>query len=213
MMNTDYELAVLLNEAVKLAVDAHEGQEYDGGPYIFHPLRVMLRLKSLGLQIVGVLHDVLEDTPNPDPPPFGFVSYRQKVEALLTLRYEQPGLLNTLQAVSRHAYGEETYKEYIRRVLAAGLPARLVKLADLADNSNPNRVGPPGMRGMISDRYVWASALLATGDEEYADHRKKDAALRWKHHGEHPGKFVLTPEVLELRVRAKEEPFDFEEEE
>lgn len=191
-MTTD-EMAVLLGEAVKLAVDAHTGQLYDDEPYIFHPLRVMLQLKSPGLQVVGVLHDVLEDHPE----------FRGQVESLLIP--SQLGLWMTLQAVTRGEFGIETYKNYIRRVLAAGMPARMVKLADLADNSNPERETDAGTRGMIADRYVWASALLLTGDEEYADARRKQAKNAWKHRGEHPGKFVLTPECLEVRTRLREE--------
>ena len=51
-----------LEKAIKIAVDAHTGQ-FDKGnnPYILHPLRVMLSLDKEEEQIVGILHDVVED--------------------------------------------------------------------------------------------------------------------------------------------------------
>ena len=51
-----------LEKAIKIAVEAHTGQLDKGGnPYILHPLRVMLSLKTEEERIVGVLHDVVED--------------------------------------------------------------------------------------------------------------------------------------------------------
>src|SRR6516164_4340276 len=53
-----------LEDAIAHAIDAHRGQvDKNGQPYILHPLRVMLRLESERERIVGVLHDVVEDTP------------------------------------------------------------------------------------------------------------------------------------------------------
>ena len=51
-----------LENAIKIAVEAHAGQVDKGGsPYILHPLRVMLSLDREEERIVGVLHDVMED--------------------------------------------------------------------------------------------------------------------------------------------------------
>ncbi len=58
-----------LNQAIKIAVDAHSGQKDKAGqPYILHPLRVMLSIKGAlaefvtDCRVVAVLHDVIEDT-------------------------------------------------------------------------------------------------------------------------------------------------------
>lgn len=54
-----------LKLAYSLAEYAHEGQKRKGGqPYIYHPWAVAEAVKHLGedYQIVGVLHDVIEDT-------------------------------------------------------------------------------------------------------------------------------------------------------
>ena len=51
-----------LEKAIQIAVDAHTGQIDKGNnPYILHPLRVMLSLENEEEQIVGILHDVVED--------------------------------------------------------------------------------------------------------------------------------------------------------
>ena len=52
-----------LEDAILLAAQAHRGQKDKvGQPYVTHLLRVMLRLEGEAAQIVGVLHDLVEDT-------------------------------------------------------------------------------------------------------------------------------------------------------
>ena len=52
-----------LESAILLAVQSHQGQRDKGGaPYILHPLRMMLRMRSEVEMIVAILHDVVEDT-------------------------------------------------------------------------------------------------------------------------------------------------------
>ena len=56
-----------LERAIAIAAEAHAGQFDKGGnPYILHPMRVMLSLRTEEEQIVGVLHDVCEDCPGWD---------------------------------------------------------------------------------------------------------------------------------------------------
>jgi GTP diphosphokinase / guanosine-3',5'-bis(diphosphate) 3'-diphosphatase len=52
-----------LEEAIKIATKAHKGQvDKAGKPYILHPLRVMLKMPSIELMIIAVLHDGIEDS-------------------------------------------------------------------------------------------------------------------------------------------------------
>ena len=52
-----------LERAIEIAVEAHKGVKDKGGtPYIVHPLAVMLSLETENEKIVGVLHDVVEDS-------------------------------------------------------------------------------------------------------------------------------------------------------
>lgn len=52
-----------LEKAIQIATEAHKGQfDKSGKEYIQHPLRVMEMGKSEQEKVVGVLHDVVEDT-------------------------------------------------------------------------------------------------------------------------------------------------------
>lgn len=52
-----------LERAIEIATEAHRGQfDKAGNDYIGHPLRVMAAGKTTEEKIVGVLHDVVEDT-------------------------------------------------------------------------------------------------------------------------------------------------------
>ena len=53
----------LLLRAIEIATEAHHGQvDKAGAPYIGHAMRVMNAGNSIEEKIVGVLHDVVEDT-------------------------------------------------------------------------------------------------------------------------------------------------------
>lgn len=53
----------LLAKAISLTLKAHEGQvDKSGMPYAGHIMRVMAAGRTMDEKIVGVLHDVVEDT-------------------------------------------------------------------------------------------------------------------------------------------------------
>ena len=53
----------ILSKAITLARKAHEGQvDKSGMPYARHIMRVMVAGRTIDEKIVGVLHDVVEDT-------------------------------------------------------------------------------------------------------------------------------------------------------
>src|ERR1700676_2739253 len=59
-------LLVNLERAIKIAVLAHKGaSDKSGGPYILHPLRLMLGIEDIEGKIVAILHDVVEDSKPP----------------------------------------------------------------------------------------------------------------------------------------------------
>jgi (p)ppGpp synthase/HD superfamily hydrolase len=116
-----------LESAISIAARAHEGQlDKAGAPYILHPLRVMLRLNSFEERVVGVLHDVLEDTDI-------------STELLRASGFSEV-ILSALHSVTKRS--GETYDEFVLR--AASNPiGRSVKLADLADNCDLSRIANP----------------------------------------------------------------------
>ena len=132
-----------LEDAIRLAVEAHHGQrDKNGQPYILHPLRVMFRLDTEPERIVGVLHDVIEDTEyTPDD--------------LLKLGYSEE-ILQALDGVTRRE--GESYEDFVLRSKANSI-SRRVKIADLEDNMDIRRmigVTPKDMERLARYRKAWA---------------------------------------------------------
>lgn len=118
-----------LERAIGIAVEAHAGQKDKAGqPYILHALRVMLGAAGWGdtSRIVGVLHDVVEDTD----------------WTLEDLREEgfHPAVLDAIDALTRRPH--EDYGAYLGR-LDDGVLAPMVKMADLVDNLDRSRIPNP----------------------------------------------------------------------
>lgn len=117
-----------LERAIEIAARGHAGQvDKAGAPYILHPLRVMLAVKTNEERIVAVLHDVVED-----------------VEGWSFDRLREEGFGETviagLESVTKRA-GED-YEAFVRR--AAENPiGRRVKMADLRDNCDLSRIAAP----------------------------------------------------------------------
>lgn len=114
-----------LEDAISIAALAHRGQkDKAGAPYLLHPLRMMLRMKSEAAMMAAVLHDVVEDTD-------------WTIEGLR----EQGFPKEVLAAVGclTHRDGE-SYEEFIGRVQSNQI-AQQVKIADLEDNMNIQRIG------------------------------------------------------------------------
>ena len=127
-----------LEDAIKLALRAHRGQtDKAGQPYILHPLRVMLSLEAEEERMVGVLHDVVEDTRN------NAAEDRITFEKLREWGYPC-SVVEALEHVTKlpEEEGEEGYARFIGRAKGNAL-ARRVKLADLADNLDVSRLTPP----------------------------------------------------------------------
>lgn len=132
-----------LDEAIKLATDAHAGQvDKSGERYILHPLRVMLAMKTDNERIVAVLHDVVEDTP-------------VTCDELYWMHGFAPEIVLAVAALTRGK--NEDYFDFIRR-LAPNPIARAVKIADLRDNLDPSR-GLPNDPNAVMRRQKYNRAL------------------------------------------------------
>jgi (p)ppGpp synthase/HD superfamily hydrolase len=118
--------------ALDLAWDAHQHATDKGGnPYILHSLRVMRTVcggvhTTLKQRILGLLHDLLEDTD-------------WTVEDLAERGFPAD-ILNSLEALTRKP--GENYMDFIERV-GRDEDAILVKLADLRDNMDLSRIPCP----------------------------------------------------------------------
>ncbi len=113
-----------LNLAIELAISAHNGQfdTHNGRPYIEHPFRVMNAGHTLQEKIVGVLHDVVEDS-----------------DMTLTQLKESGFSEEIVDAVDSMTKREnESYDDYILRVQKNPIGVR-VKMNDLTDNMDIRR--------------------------------------------------------------------------
>lgn len=135
-----------LGDAIALASDAHAGQiDKAGRPYIEHPLRVMRRLRGEHEQMTAVLHDVLEDT-------------SITVEDLRAAGCPEP-VISAVRALTKHP-GEPLDQAMARA--AANPIARAVKRADIADNSDPERLAllDPATAQRLRRKYADSARLL-----------------------------------------------------
>ena len=114
----------LLAKAISLALKAHEGQvDKSGMPYAGHIMRVMAAARTMDEKIVGVLHDVVEDTD-------------WTFDALLAEGFPMH-IIDALRCVTKLA-DNESYDEFIERVKTNPL-AVAVKINDLTDNMDARR--------------------------------------------------------------------------
>ena len=114
-----------LERAIEIASESHKGQ-YDkaGNDYIGHPLRVMDMGRSEEEKIVGVLHDVVEDTD-------------WTFEMLAAEGFSQD-IIAALKCVTKISENEN-YDDFIERVKKNPLAAA-VKINDLSDNMDIRRL-------------------------------------------------------------------------
>lgn len=113
----------LTRKAMKFAYDAHHGQVDAGGvPYVLHPVHLAEQMEDEVSACVALLHDIVEDTD---------VTIEQ-------LAQEFPQ--EVIQAVSLLTHDpQESYSDYVRKIRGNHI-ATVVKLADLAHNSDESRL-------------------------------------------------------------------------
>ncbi len=135
-----------IDRAIEIATEAHAGQtDKAGEPYILHSLRVAACLPDGEARIVGVLHDVVEDTP-------------WTIEQLRAEGFSE-AVLAGVYAVTRR--DGESYGDLIVRAGRDPI-GREVKIADLADNMDLSRlteVTEKDRRRLV--KYRGALALLS----------------------------------------------------
>lgn len=140
-----------LLDVFQLACRLHTGQvDKAGRPYIEHLTRVLLRVQAAGGDLVqqkaGLLHDAIEDG-------------KASAEQLLRLGVSTDVIELVVKLTKRK---EQHYADYLEAVKRS--PQALgVKLADLADNSDPMRLAalPVEVAQRLQKKYEGARQILA----------------------------------------------------
>ena len=117
-------MSASLEDAIALVAKQFVGvTDKSGQPYVLHCIRVMMGVESLDAKAVGVMHDLVEDTPVTldDLRSAGF---DEAVVAAVDLMTHRKGV---------------PYADYVVRLRGNDL-ARQVKLSDLRDNLDLDRV-------------------------------------------------------------------------
>ena len=137
----------LTNKAMKIAYAAHHGQaDYNGIPYIFHPLHLAEQMEDEISCCAALLHDVAEDTD-------------------LTLEDLAKEFPEEIMAVLRLLTHEKDvpYFDYVQAIKANPIAVK-IKLADIAHNSDQSRLAGCGMseevKAYFRDKYTKAKAIL-----------------------------------------------------
>ena len=114
-----------LQRAIEIATEAHLGQfDKAGKEYIGHPLRVIEMGKTMEEKIVGVLHDIFEDT--------------DRTFAELEAEGFSQEIITALKCITKVSE-TENYDDFIERVRKNPL-ATAVKINDLSDNMDIRRL-------------------------------------------------------------------------
>ena len=163
-----------LEDAILLAVKSHKGQvDKRREPYILHPLAVMLDGRNEKERIVGVLHDVLEDT-------------KVTVVKLRLLGYSKE-ILDALKILTKRPDEKDDYSSFIRRIKESkNKLAHVVKIRDIGNNIKPSRF-PKKLteRHLIrQDKYKKALKLLSGHKPE--DGQEFMPLKFWRRHGKFP---------------------------
>ena len=133
----------LTNKAMKIAYEAHHGQvDYNGIPYIFHPIHLAEGMDDEISTCVALLHDTVEDTD---------VTLEQ-------LAKEFPREIVEAVELLTHAEDVE-YFDYIRAIKSNPVAVK-VKLADLQHNGDPKRICNQGNQERRRIKYAAARAIL-----------------------------------------------------
>ena len=138
-----------LAKAIEIAASAHSEQKDKGGsPYILHPIRVMMSLSTEEEKIVGVLHDVVEDSEDWD-----FDRLREEGFA--------EDIISALKSVTKQS-DAENYEAFIERA-GRNQIGRNVKIADIKDNLDVTRIGPLKEKDLLRiNKYKNALSKLAS---------------------------------------------------
>lgn len=145
--------ALMLAQAIAFAADKHSDQTDKGGaPYILHPLRMMMRLRTTDYELmaIAVLHDVVEDC-NVTFDELRAIGMSDRVVRGVDALTKRPG---------------ESYDGFVGRAIDSR-DAMLVKREDLRDNSDITRLKGVSEKDLVRmQRYMESFRRIETAIRE-----------------------------------------------
>ena len=142
-----------LEHAICFALEAHSGQtDKQGKAYFWHVLAVAQAGKNEDEQIVGALHDVLEDCS---------AFYKWEVRNYVTAeQFVALELLSRIKSDGTKKKDEDYYAGIRGNALA-----KAVKENDIGHNTSPERMGPlpENQRVYLTEKYRKARIALEVG--------------------------------------------------
>lgn len=162
----------LVRAALRLAIELHHGQRREaGGPYIYHPIRVTLKLWTLGIReeyvlAAALLHDVLEDC-------------EERLDKKILGRFYalNPRTVAIVQVLTKGT--PHNADQYFGRI-STGSEASLIKLADRADNlvTMNAAYSPDRARKYIEETKLYITPLAEASTRANLLRQSAFAALR-----------------------------------
>lgn len=145
-----------IDDTITLVTELHDGQvDKAGAPYVGHVMRVLRRVQKVFPEApedvlhAALLHDVIEDC--------------DVTAADLRAAGYSPTTIEIVEAVTKNPDDGLSYAERIERLVETGpTGAMQVKICDLMDNSDPDRLSalPPDKAASLSKRYRKALSRL-----------------------------------------------------
>ena len=153
-----------VDEALALVAEKFRGlTDKDGEPYVMHCLRVMMDIEDPDARLVGLMHDLVEDT-------------EVTLEDLRQRGFAE-SVVAAIDLVTHRS--PDSYADYVVRLKSNSL-AKQAKLSDLRDNASLERVlyraGSADSDLRRIQRYVLSYQFLRDRLDE-ASYRNRMAAL------------------------------------
>lgn len=168
LLSTNTMKKKLLMTALNFAVDAHKKQfDKAGLPYVLHPIRVAEAMETEEEKVVALLHDVVEDTS---------VTLLDIYAEFNVFKHPVKDTIHDAVNAMTKRHGEK-YQDYLDRV-AANPIAKAVKIADMADNSKPERIRCLSIQKQLRllAKYTRGRHYLLTG--EWHESKDLDSVIK-----------------------------------
>lgn len=147
-----------LKSAVLVRILFKDKKDKAGEPYVGHLLRVSNKMTSIDGMIAGLLHDVVEDIPSIEFNDLLDIGIPEHIVETLRLVTKKPTIKKLSKVDKIRLYNEE-----IDNIIDSGDNLALeLKIADMSDNYNPDRLNKLSIEQLVwfNEKYAKNLAKL-----------------------------------------------------